>query len=115
MVFTSRDIDTMIAHGGSQAWKINVRRAQRCKYLVCVWNAHGDHTNNPSFRDHHEAFLIARITEVEDADPQIEGPGRRIIRFREHKPISKKGAWPGDRKEFRYGTLASFGIPDMPP
>lgn len=115
MVFTSRDIDEMVRSGGSQAWKLghvtDARRARRCVYLVTAWHAHGPHTNNPAYREHREGVLLARITGIEPADTEVEGPNRYIILFDRYEPISVKNAWPQRRrKEFRYGTLEQFGL-----
>lgn len=111
MVFTSRDIPTMLRDGGSQAWKINAVRAASCKYLVATWYPRGAHTRSPNYRQYYEAFLVARITTVETADPAVEGPGRYIIRFDKAQEISVKNAWPkGVRGPFLYGSLDEFGI-----
>ena len=112
MVFTSRDIDRMRSDGGSQAWKIDARRAGQHKYLVATWYPRGAHTKNPTYREYYEAFLVGRITKVEPADANVEGPNRYIICFDESEEISVKNAWPrGIRGPFLYGSLDKFAVP----
>jgi hypothetical protein len=98
----------MSAEGGSQAWTFSPVNARTCRWLVCVWNAHGAYAESGAVRlEHHEAFLIAPIDAIE---PSPQEPGRWIVRFHEFARISIPDCWNGQRLPFRYLTVAELGV-----
>jgi hypothetical protein len=107
-VFTSRTIRRMCDEGGSQAWTFQPANARECRWLVCVWNAHGAYAESGSEHlAHREAFLLAPVASI---DPSPQEPHRWIVRFREYARISVPNAWNGQRLPFRYLTLDDFGL-----
>ena len=94
--------------GGSRAWVLNPVRARTCAYLVCAWNAYGEHAESTAARGHREAFLVAPISGIErDADE----PERFIVRFNEFSRYSKPNAWPLPRRNpVSYTTLGDLEI-----
>src|ERR1700735_4183555 len=82
MVFTYRHLTEILAEGGSQAWALNPRSANRCTYIVCTRNRYREGAGP---EEHHSAFLVGKITNVETA-PEYAGvgPARYIVRFDEY-------------------------------
>ena len=86
MVFTYRSLKSILKDGGAQAWVLDPERAQRCTYIVCTRNRHFPDADpvkqNGAVERHGTAFLIGRITTVEDAPDFPRGcPRRYIVRF----------------------------------
>lgn len=106
LVFTSRDTDELVREGGSQAWKIDPAHAATCRYLVCVWNAFGDHDGQQDAA-HGSAFLLAAIDSIE---PSPERADRYIVRFTRWAPLSITGAWGHWRNPVKYTSLDELGI-----
>jgi hypothetical protein len=111
MVFTYRHITTILAEGGSQAWKLNPNSASRCTYIVCTRNRYREGAGP---EEHHSAFLVGKITNIE-VSPEYGGVGavRYIVRFDEYALIDPplKEAWKGDHNPVRYvDDIADLGI-----
>jgi hypothetical protein len=106
-VFTSRNIDQMIAQGGSRAWKLDASRARTCRYLVCTWNATGEFVRASEGRRNGEAFLVAPISSI---DTDRQEPGRYIVRFTEFARVSMQNIWPGVRNPVRYCSIQDVGF-----
>jgi hypothetical protein len=106
LVFTSRDTEELVREGGSQAWKLDPIHAATCRYLVCVWNAFGDHDGQQDAA-HGSAFLIAAIDGIE---PAPERADRYIVRFSRWAPLSVTGAWGHWRNPVKYTSLDELGI-----
>lgn len=107
MVFTSRNVDRMVAEGGSQRWVLDPERARMCDYIVCAWNESGQFARHGERMRHGEAFLVGKITTVELSP---EGEGRYIVRFSEIARVSVPNAWKGMRNPITYCRLSDLGI-----
>lgn len=109
IVFTARSPNRILAESGSQAWKLNPANAKRCRYLVCVQNAHNpDHEFSDATEPHGTAFLVGKISGIE---PSPEGrEGRWLIAISEYARIDIPGFWDGGRAPVRYSTIEKHGI-----
>jgi hypothetical protein len=106
VTFTSRSTKEMLADSGSKAWRLDAKRARKCDYLVCAWNAYGPIPRRAhSDRRHREGFLIAPITSIEPVTPL-----RRIIRFRQYAEISVAELWSRNQNPVWYSALDDLGI-----
>ena len=106
LVFTSRNREQLLADGGSRDWVLDAPRARKCRYLVCTWNAYGEHSSDRGLQ-HHEAFLIGTISSVE---PSPHDPGRYIIRFDSFANVDIPNVWPGLRNPVNYTSMKDLGI-----
>ena len=110
MTFTARSPQRIISEGGSQAWKLNLRHAKKCTYLVCTQNAHN---NDEDFEDateaHGAAFLVGRISDFRRPDEGNE-QDRWMIEISHYARINVPDAWDHLRYPVRYVTLSDLGI-----
>jgi hypothetical protein len=104
LVFTGRSVDELLEEGGSQAWVLDPRRAQRCEFLVCAQN---NESNRGGRAPHGAAFLVARISDIA---PSQESAGRYIIRFQEYALTNKSEVWQHWRNPVKYTTLEELDI-----
>lgn len=106
-VFTCRGKDRILSEGGSQSWRINMSRASKCKYVVCVQNR--NETWGQATADHKTAFLIGKIRSIEPSKEK-GCADRAIIYCSEFAEISVPNCWDGNRNPIAYRHLADFGI-----
>ncbi|HHJ19244.1 MAG TPA: hypothetical protein ENJ84_05385 [Gammaproteobacteria bacterium] len=106
VVFTSKDIDTIFAEGGSGDWVANKDRLAKCTYIVAVANAHSNWSKHPQEK-HAHAFIIGKITGIFES---ASNPGRVVIQFDEYASIDTPNAWSGQRNPVRYTDLSELGI-----
>jgi hypothetical protein len=110
LVFTSETLGTLLAEGGSQAWKLNAARAQRCSWIVCVRNRLKFDRPRPSGSEAHGAgFLLGRISAV--TEPTQPGHEERWkIAFDAFAPLDMPRLWGGWQNPVHYGALGDLGI-----
>tara|TARA_B100001989_G_scaffold10796_1_gene6903 strand:+ start:2768 stop:3637 length:870 start_codon:yes stop_codon:yes gene_type:complete len=113
IVYTHRSRETLLKFNGSTSWKLNPKRAKKCKYIICCQNT-DSHLYDPSedqefqddhtkwtYRDKGEAFLVGLISDiVPSMNPRDEG--RWMIEFKEYADISVKDFWEGYRNPVIY-------------
>jgi hypothetical protein len=107
VVYTCRGKDRILSEGGSQAWRIDMSRASKRKYLVCVQNR--NETWGQATADHQSAFLIAKISRIEKSTEKGSAD-RAIIQISEYAELSVPNAWDGNRNPVAYKHLRDFGI-----
>lgn len=106
-VYTCRGKDRILSEGGSQSWRIDMSRASKRKYLVCVQNR--NETWGQATAQHQTGFLIAKISEI--AKSEEKGvTDRSIIKISEFAEINVPDAWNGNRNPVAYKHLRDFGI-----
>ena len=120
MVFTYRSLKSILDDGGAQAWVLDPERAQRCTYIVCTRNRHFRDADpvkqNGAVEPHGTAFLVGRITNVDDAPDIPRGyPRRYIVRFCKYATLAPgtfpHAKWPGTQNPVRYvPDIARLGI-----
>jgi len=106
-VFTSKIEETLVADGGSQSWRLNLRKAHNRRFLVCCWNAGGDFPLAIPGYSNGEAYLVAPIKSIA---PSLEATGRHIIKFDRFARVRIPKAWPRQRYPISYSTLTDMGI-----
>lgn len=108
-VLTGRNIEMILAEGGSQAWKIDAKRAKDCEYVVCIQNHEQRHFDcKPSAR-HHTAFLVGKLSGIAAPDPGNDVTRKKLL-FSEYAEIDLADKWPHYRNPVFYGNLEEFGI-----
>ncbi|WP_116827506.1 hypothetical protein [Pseudomonas syringae] len=107
VVYTCRGKDRILREGGSQAWRIDMSRASKRKFLVCVQNR--NETWGQATADHQSAFLIAKISRIEKSTEKGSAD-RAIIKISEYAELSFPDAWDGNRNPVAYKHLRDFGI-----
>ncbi len=113
-VYTYKTADSLVAVGGSGKWKLDVPKARKAKYLVCVRNRNPkpeDHGPVPTemigTEEHQSAFLVAKITGIEQSDEE----SRSIVLFDRYALVSIPYVWKGWRYPVRYlDSLDDLGI-----
>lgn len=106
-VYTCRGKDRILSEGGSQSWRIDMSRASKRKYLVCVQNR--NETWGQATAPHQTGFLIAKISGI--AKSEEKGvTDRSIIKISEFAEINVPDAWDGNRNPVAYKHLRDFGI-----
>jgi hypothetical protein len=111
-VLTGRGIGTMLAEGGSQAWKINAKRAKECEYVVCIQNHNQDYFEPEQLSaQHHHAFLVGKLATISTADPASDKyKNRKKLVFSHYALIDLPNSWPAHRNPVFYDYLESMGI-----
>lgn len=112
VVFTFRPQEQIFLERGSQAWALKPANARRCNYIVCTRNRH--FADEPAVQaaileEHGAAFLIGRITAVEQSP---ERDDRYIVRFEEFAVLDPQPViWPGHRNPVWYvEDIRTLGI-----
>lgn len=106
-VYTCRGKDRILREGGSQAWRIDMSRASKRKYLVCVQNR--NQTWGQATAEHQSAFLIAKISSVTKSKEK-DASDRSIINISSFAELSVRDAWDGNRNPVAYTKLSDYGI-----
>lgn len=105
VVFTFKSIETIVAEGGTSAWRLDRNHARRCTYAVCTRNAHAEKTEGNE--EHQSGFLVGKISDVVSASRE----GRYLIQFSEYAPLDVPNVWKGNRNPVSYtSTLEELGI-----
>lgn len=104
-IYTGRPIKTILDDGGSQAWVLDKRNAQKAKYAVLCFNPHAEWSEGNV--NHGAAFLIGKISGVA---PSPEQPERLIILFNEYVEVDLPDTWGGWRNPIKYTSLEELGI-----
>ena len=94
----------MLSEGGSGDWKLDARRAKRCKYVVCIQNQN-DGDWGDATAEHHHAFVVGKLSGVSQS-----GDDRWKLEFSEYAEIDREDAWPGNRNPVYYSNLADLEI-----
>ena len=109
MVFTRDNADTLLKYKGTQEWSLNLKRARKCHYVICVANAldeRSDFKEEPY--DHAKGFLIGKNLRIEKS---IYGDDSKfIIEFEEFAKIAIPNLWGASRNPVKYADLDHLGI-----
>ncbi len=103
-VFTAKNLDSILAEGGSGVWKLDPARARKCTYVVCTQNAHNAEAYADATEPHGSAFLVGKISRIIPVDD------RWRIEFSEYAAINQPEVWGGHRNPVRYTNLDDLGI-----
>jgi len=110
-VLTGRNIEIILAEGGSQAWVLDANRAKDCEYVVCIQNHKQDYWDSAHSAPHHTAFLVGKLSGIAVADPDNDEKGtRKKLIFSEYAEIDLADKWPHYRNPVFYGNLEDHGI-----
>ena len=102
-VFTSKSLETLLAHGGSGPWVGAEQRVQQQEFLVCV------RKERPGAESHGGAFLVGKISAVRKHGFDRRGQQRWFFEISEFAIPSHRGRWEW-RNPVRYTTLEELGI-----
>ena len=80
-VLTYKSVAHILREGGTQSWRADRKRLRNTGWVICARNLHGPYKADEHDVEHKQAFLIAEIDEVVDAD---DGDGRQKITFRRY-------------------------------
>ena len=86
-VFTRKSAGSIFKAGGSGDWVADRARAEKCKYLVCVRNAHGSRQPEDTLA-HGTAFLVGRGLFIARTEAD-----RIVIGFHEYASINVATSW----------------------
>lgn len=106
-VYTCRGRDRILSEGGSQAWRIDMSKASKHKFLVCIQNR--NQTWGQPTAEHKTAFLIGKISSIEKSTEE-DAEGRAIIKISEFAELNVPDSWDGNRNPVAYTTLSEYGI-----
>jgi hypothetical protein len=87
VVFSGKNIATILEERGCGHWTARTERVQNCEYLICVRNRREQWAATDL--EHGTAFMIARI---DGTTPSIY-PGRIVITFEKYAKILVPDAW----------------------
>jgi hypothetical protein len=107
VVFTRKDLATMMEYGGCGDWVADRERLATCKYVIATANAKASHGKIPESRQGH-AFLVGEVsgTVVIPGDPE-----RALLQLSRYAEVDVAGAWKkGHRNPVRYSNLSEFGL-----
>ena len=111
IAFTFKDVEKILAFGGSSSWDLNSKRASKCDYIICARNSMSPlYVGNGI---HREGFLIGKILGIEPTLEKID-PNRWLITISEYAEISVPEVWDKGRNPIRYikteNIKEDFGI-----
>ncbi len=106
-VYTCRGKDRILYEGGSQAWRIDMSKASKRKYLVCVQNR--NQTWGQATAEHQSAFLIGKISTVTKSTEK-DASDRSIIKISAFAELNVPNSWDGNRNPVAYTKLSDYGI-----
>ena len=110
-VLTGRNIEMILAEGGSQAWTLDTNRAKHCEYVVCIQNHKQDYWDSEYSAPHHTAFLVGKLSGIAAPDPGNDDKGtRKKLVFSEYAEIDLADKWPHYRNPVFYGNLEDHNI-----
>lgn len=117
-VFTSRSEGEILQAGGSQSWILDLSRAKKAKYLICVRNRNGEHYDQrPPLDDwaHGAVMMVAPITGIIKAPEMLDSqPERWMICFEQYSAFDKtqnaSNVWKELENPVQYTTLEEMGI-----
>lgn len=104
-VFTSEGITEIINAGGTQAWVLSKKKAEKMRYVVCIQNHNHKGTQEA---DHRNAFLIGKISDIKPAP--LSPNDRYIINIDSYAEIDIPNQWNRQRNPVSYRELSSMGI-----
>lgn len=106
VVFTAKTVETILAEGGTSAWRLHPDHARTRTYAVCTRNKFAKWSKGPE--SHRQAFLVGKVADVVQV-PNREG--RYLIQFSEYALIDRPDVWTkGDRNPIKYVDIESLGI-----
>lgn len=109
VVFTSATTESILAARGSRGWVLNQSRARRCEYIVFCRNENWD--NRADGVRHRGAFLIARISGLEQITDTVDRVQRFFLQISEFARLSQPDVWkPMWRNPVAYRTPTQLGI-----
>lgn len=107
IVFTRKGVNTLLAEGGTSAWRLDRNHARECEFAVCTRN--GKHIKSEGTEPHQSAFMVGKVKDVVPAANRDRG--RFLIQFSEYALVSVPDVWKGDRNPIKYAeSLQEFGI-----
>ena len=107
VVYTCRGKKRILSEGGSQAWRIDMSKASKHRYVVCVQNR--NQTWGQATAAHQTAFLIGKIRSVTKSKEK-GASDRAIINISEYAELNVPNAWDGNRNPVAYNKLSDYGI-----
>ena len=109
MVFTDRNVDFLLAHRGTQSWSLNLKRARKCQYVICVANAMSDTSDfQEEHYDHGKGFFVGKNLSF---GKSFFGPDSKyIIEFEEYALISEPNLWGASKNPVCYADINRLGF-----
>lgn len=104
-IYTGKPTETILADGGSQAWVLDRKNAQKTEYGVVCFNPNAEWSKGNV--DHGAAFFIGKISRV---TPSPIEPERSIVLFDEYAEVNLPDIWGGWRNPIKYTSLEELGI-----
>lgn len=107
VVFTAKTVETILAEGGTSAWRLQPDHAKARTYAVLTRNKFAKWSKGPE--PHRAAFLVGKISDVVQAPNR--DPGRYLIEFSEYAVIDLLDVWAkGDRNPVKYVDIEDLKI-----
>lgn len=107
VVFTAKTAETILAEGGTSAWRLHPDHAEARTFAVCTRNKFAKWSKGPE--PHRSAFLVGKIRDVVQAPNRDKG--RYLIRLSEYAIVDIPDIWEkGDRNPIKYVDIESLGI-----
>lgn len=104
-IYTGKPTETILEDGGSQAWVLDRKNAQKAEYGVLCFNPYAEWSKGSV--EHGAAFLIGKISGVM---PSPIEPERSIVLFDEYAEVNLPDIWGGWRNPIKYTSLEDLGI-----
>ena len=107
IVFTFKDLETILKFNGSSSWKLNRKRAINCKYIIVTKNSL--HKLSKNSTNHGMAFMVGKISNIIKAFEKRDD-ARWLIEFDEYAEISIPKFWTGNRNPVIYKNSNELDI-----
>lgn len=102
---TAKNVDRILAEGGTSSWRLDRNNARQCTYAVCTRNAYAEWVEGNEA--HHSAFIVGKISDVVTS-PDYES--RYLVQFSEYALVDVAEVWKGERNPVRYSNSDEVDI-----
>jgi hypothetical protein len=107
VVLTAKTVESILAEGGTSAWRLHPEHAKARTYAICTRNRFAKWSKGSE--PHRSAFLVGKIRDVVQAPSRDKG--RYLIQFSDYAVIDVADVWEkGDRNPIKYVDIESLGI-----
>ena len=107
VIFTSKSVETILADGGSQSWKLHPGNARNHQYVVLCRNRNRKVSEADVI--HGSAFMVGKLANVVQST-RPRSPARSLILFSEYALVNVSSVWDHWRNPIKYTSMADLGI-----
>ncbi len=106
-VLTSESREKILEKGGSEAWTMSAKKAQKLEYVVCIQNRATEWAG--VVVQPYAAFIVGKVKEVRPST--AKGFEKRwMLAFSEFAEVNIPDAWPGHRNPVSFTNFEGLNL-----